>query len=603
MYGGTKSEMERLLADAEKLSGVHYDINNLSDVYTAIHVIQTEMGITGTTAKEAEHTISGSIGMMKASWSNLLIALGDGNNDISDEVDDLVNSIGLVFDNITPVAKNAIEGVGKLVNLLLPKIIKSIPKIVKEYAPLVKDTLVNLFGTILETIQEIDFAGAGAGLLEKLITGIQEGIPKLADALAHLFDNAGSWLSENLPGIIDGAITVVETLLTTLRENLPKIVEAGGNFLLSIAQGIADSLPRLIEALPGIITTVTGFITDNLPTIVQKGIEIIVALVKGIISAIPVLIENLPAIVSAITTSLLDADWSGVGKTIIQTIWDGIKALFSLIPDGLKKIAETAFNFVRDIDWVDLGKKIINFILEGITALITAIPNLMLNIATNAFNFVVGIDWVGLGRKLINFIREGIDFLFNDIPNKMLEIAQKAFDKFGEIDWWKIGKNIIKGIKSGIKDHADELYNKVKEISEGLLTAAENWLGINSPSKKFRDFVGKPIAEGIGVGIEKGMPVKKMKDSLQEVIDAMADADMSEFDEFGNSLFDGVEAPELTDEVLTMRLDDDGKGRAYPADNITFNIYPRDGQDEKRIAEETMKLFTKWDNQKRRAFA
>lgn len=603
MYGGTKSEMERLLKDAEAISGIHYDINNLSDVYNAIHVIQTEMGITGTTAKEAEHTISGSIGMMKASWSNLLIALGDGNNDISDEVDDLVNSIGLVFDNITPVAKSAIEGIGKLVNLLLPKIIKNIPKIVKEYAPLVKDTLVNLFGTILETIQEIDFAGAGAGLLEKLITGIQEGVPKLADALAHLFDNAGSWLSENLPGIIDGAITVVETLLTTLRENLPKIVEAGGNFLLSIAQGIADSLPRLIEALPGIITTVTGFITDNLPTIVQKGIEIIVALVKGIISAIPVLIKNLPAIVSAITTSLLDADWSGVGKTIIQTIWDGIKALFSLIPDGVKKIGETAFNFFRDIEWFELGKKVITFIVNGITALITAIPNLMLNIARNAFNYVQNIDWTGLGRTLINLIKNGIQALFGDIPNKMREIAQSAFQKFTEIEWWKIGKEIINGIKSGIGNHAEDLYNKVKEVSEGLISAAQGFLGIASPSKKFRDLVGKPIAQGIGVGFEKAMPIQKMKDVLQDAIDSVADADMSMFDDIGDSLFSDVESPDFTDDVMTMSLDDDGKGRAYPADNITFNIYPREGQDEKRIAEETMKLFTRWDSQRRRAFA
>jgi hypothetical protein len=83
----------------------------------------------------------------------------------------------------------------------------------------------------------------------------------------------------------------------------------------------------------------------------------------------------------------------------------------------------------------------------------------------------------------------------------------------------------------------------------------------------------------------------------------MADTDMSMLDDFGESLFSGVESPDFADDVLTMSLDDDGKGRAYPADNITFNIYPREGQDEKRIAEETMKLFTKWDNQKRRAFA
>ena len=135
MYGGTKTEMERLLADAEKISGVHYDISNLNDVYQAIHVIQGELGITGTTSEEASKTISGSLNAMKGAWSNLLTGIADENADFDTLVGNLVDSVMTFGDNILPRVKTVLEGIGKLIKELVPKLAQELPSLLQSILP------------------------------------------------------------------------------------------------------------------------------------------------------------------------------------------------------------------------------------------------------------------------------------------------------------------------------------------------------------------------------------------------------------------------------------------------------------------------------------
>ena len=191
-YGGTKEEMQRLLEDATSLSGIEYDISNLNDVYSAIHVIQTELGITGTTAKEASSTISGSVSAMKASWTNLITGIADENQDFDALVDNFVESVGIVAENILPRVETVLVGIGQLVEKLLPVIVDEIPVIINDVLP--------------------DLVQSGMNLVTCLIDGIQQ----------------------NLPQIAQGAIDIIMMLVDTFIQMLPQIVEMGLQMILQL---------------------------------------------------------------------------------------------------------------------------------------------------------------------------------------------------------------------------------------------------------------------------------------------------------------------------------------------------------------------------------
>ena len=162
-YGGTKEEMQRLLADAEKLSGVKYDLSSYADIVEAIHVIQTEMGITGTTAKEASTTIQGSVASMKAAWANLMVGMADDTQDFDLLLSNFIESIGTVADNLLPRIGVVIEGMGKLVAGLAPKIASALPTLTNELLPNLVELGVQSISALVQGIQENgDSLAAGA---------------------------------------------------------------------------------------------------------------------------------------------------------------------------------------------------------------------------------------------------------------------------------------------------------------------------------------------------------------------------------------------------------------------------------------------------------
>lgn len=273
-YGGTKQEMERLLEDAEKLTGFEYNIENLSDVYAAIHAIQTEMGITGTTAKEASETISGSVGMMKSSWQNLITGIADDNADFDSLINNFVDSVSTVGKNIIPRVETTLKGIGKLVKKLVPIISEELPKIVNDI----------------------------------------------------------------LPDILESAVTLVNGLLDGVVNMLPVIVESGGQVLMSLLQGILDSTPQIVEGVMAAISAFIDFVTQNLPQIIEMGFQILVQLTVGIIQAIPQLVAKIPEIIKAIISGLKAgiSGIVDVGKNIVQGVWQGIQALAGWLKDKVK---------------------------------------------------------------------------------------------------------------------------------------------------------------------------------------------------------------------------------------------------------------------------
>lgn len=303
-YGGTKSEMERLLADAQKLTGVKYDISNLSDVYNAIHVIQGELGITGTTAKEAAETLQGSMASMKASWQNFLSGSGD---------------LGQVVDTATDVVKNIV----RIVNEAIPQIVESISTSLPELLKLGQDTL------------------------GQFVQGITTYLPNLMSTAGQIITQLITGIGQTLPELIPQAVECIITIVTGLLDNIDQLIDAGIQLIMGLVNGLIEAIPKLIEAIPTIIQKLISGIIENAPKIIEAGVQLVLSLVTGLIKAIPQIVMAIPQIIGAILQGL----WELPGK-----IWEIlVNIIASFINWGLEiqtKTNEAVSNLVNNvINW------------------------------------------------------------------------------------------------------------------------------------------------------------------------------------------------------------------------------------------------------------
>ena len=285
-YGGTKTEMERLLKDAQKLSGVKYDINNLGDVYSAIHVIQENLGLTGVAAQEASETFTGSFNAMKASLTNVMAAMTTG-ADITQPLTQLMTSAGdFLFKNLIPMLGNFVSAVP------------------------------GALSTVLQTI---------APQIGTAITDIMGNLPGLLTAGVEMVNGLVNGILQGLPGFVSTAITMVGEFASSIILNLPTILQAGADILLNLVNGIVQNFPNLVTSAFSAIIEFAGGIADKLPEILQKGIEILGELAAGIIQAIPDLVAKLPEVFTAIKDKFTQYDWIQIGKDILAGIGNGIK--------------------------------------------------------------------------------------------------------------------------------------------------------------------------------------------------------------------------------------------------------------------------------------
>lgn len=280
-YGGTKEEMQRLLTDAEKISGIKYDISSYADIVDAIHVVQTEMGITGTTAKEAATTIEGSANSMKSAWSNLITGMSNENLDLGDLVQNVVDSVGAFADNLIP-----------RLQIMLPRFADGLTQLVNGLAPYV--------GPALETLLPPLMQGIGG-----LVSGIVQALPAAVEAIS----------------------AVIPMLVEQLTILLPQIISAGVEIIAALASGIGENLPTLIPAVVDAIITITEGLIDHIDLLIIAAGQLIAGLAQGLIEAIPRLVGRLPEIISAIVKGLLKglAAIGMVGQQLVEGLWNGIK--------------------------------------------------------------------------------------------------------------------------------------------------------------------------------------------------------------------------------------------------------------------------------------
>lgn len=321
-YGGTKSEMERLLKDAQKISGVKYDISNLNDVYQAIHVIQGELGITGTTAKEASTTIQGSVSAMKSAWQNMLTGIATGNTDnIGNLVNNLADSVITASQNILPRVKEIANGIVAV----LPQIIGRI----NENLPTLLDSGVQILNTLMEgIITNLPAIMTGANqIISTLLSTLVSMLPKIVEMGIQLIVSLVQGIGQQLPTLIPQMIDAIVLMVDSLLDNIDLIIDAGIQLLIGLSEGLIEALPRLIDKIPIIIEKLINAITNNLPKLVEMGITLIVKLAGGLIKAIPQLISKIPEIINSLVNGFKNyfSNMGEVGKNLVSGIWEGIK--------------------------------------------------------------------------------------------------------------------------------------------------------------------------------------------------------------------------------------------------------------------------------------
>ena len=445
-YGGTQAEMKKLIEDANEYAksigqASNLSIDSFSDIVTAIDLIQQKQSIAGTTAREAATTISGSIQMTKTAWDNLVAGLGNKDADLSSLINNVVTSAETVFNNVLPIAEQALVGIGNFVATIIPTVVDKIPSMLSAVLP----SLVSSAGQLVTSLAQ----------------AFMTGIPALMQTGIELLKSLSSGMAQNVSALLEKALPMLMAFTEELRSNAGQLIDAGLELIVQLAQGIIDALPTIIETVPTIIDNIVNIINDNAPKMIETGLQLIVMMISGLIQAIPVIIENMPKIIACIWDTMAAVNWLSLGTQIITAFKNGIVALIPAL--------KAAGGSIKD----------------GIINAIKALPQGLLNIAksagSNMINALKSFDWLGLGRNIVVGIKNGI---FNNIAiviDAVTSLAERAFDAiksfFGihspsTLMRDQIGKNLSLGMAEGISAYGDTAISTMSDMAQAVSDAA-----------------------------------------------------------------------------------------------------------------------------------
>ena len=501
-YGGTKEEMKRLLEDAEKLSGIHYDISNLNDVYSAIHVIQEELDITGTTAKEASTTIQGSASAMKAAWQNMLTGIADENADFDTLIGNLVSSVSTFAENILPRIEVALKGVGKLISGLAPVIVEALP---------------GLLDTILP-----EFINAVMSIVDSIIAVLPELLPTLIDAAVDILMQLIEALAENLPTIIEAILEGLNQIIEGITENLPTLIEAVVSCFNQIIDVVAQNLPTITQSIVDALITMVQAIIDNLPQFLQAFLTLVLSFNEALIQALPQIIEALPQLIEGIINFIIEAI-----PILIDAYIQLMTALIEALPDIIEAISEALPELIDGIidGILTLLPKIIECGIQLFIALIQNIGDIIAGIAAALPDLINGIiqailehlpEIIECGVKLFVALVENLPKILIEILKAVAEILSSILGAIndGFENMAEAGLNLVKGLWQGIKDAAGWFKDKISGWVDDVMSAIKGFFGIASPSKLTAED-GKYLAMGLGKGITDN--IKYATDAVKDM--------------------------------------------------------------------------------------
>lgn len=451
-FAGTKTGAEEMVAAAEKLDPTFKAQRDSTgkltlaygDLVKAIHIVQTDMNITGTTSKEAASTIQGSLGMLSASWTNLLTGLGDESADLGTLFDNVIDSALTVVDNIQPIATRAVQGIATLIQKIAPVVANNLPQIVNTLMPALTSAVISLISslssvlpTLLKTVSD---------LIIRVLPVFMQMLPTILSSLFDMITALATWLAEgdNVNQIIQGILDLVTLLANQLDVILPVL------------------FPALIKIIGAVATELSS--PENIKTVLTAVVLVIKAIVDGIIAAAP---DFVMAILS-------------IGQQIYNTISQFLNWMADLITPGL----EFFINKFRS--W---GETVKNWVLTLITNVKTSFSTWLTNIKT-AFS-----DGFEAIKTKISDIINGIKGFVTDAINTIAGLPDKALS---------IGKDLISGLWNGISDKTQWVLDQIAGLGTKITNKVKKVFGVASPSRRFME-IGQYLAEGLGIGYESGM--------------------------------------------------------------------------------------------------
>lgn len=335
--------MQRLLVDAQKISGIKYDINNLSDVYSAIHVIQGELGVTGTTAKEASATISGSVASAKASFSNFLSGAGS--------IDDVVKTFTTAGTNIgnavIKMAPKIIQGIIQLINALLPQI----PPLLQKLLPVVITGVQGILTGLVQMLPQI--LNILIGILPQLVGFVTSMLPQILQAVIQGAIMIITALAEQMPVLVPQIIEAILSMIPVLIDNLPLFIEAGYKLLVGLLSGIIQSTPKLIAYIPKIVKSILNYI-KKLPGLLWKvGTNAIKELGKAFVNNLAWVVGKAKDIGKKVLNSIKDflkpSHLLDIGKNLVKGLWNGINNAKDWVLDKIKGFGKSVLKGIKKI--------------------------------------------------------------------------------------------------------------------------------------------------------------------------------------------------------------------------------------------------------------
>ena len=532
-YGGTKKEMQRLLDDANKINAsqgksTKYTIDNFADISEAIHVVQEDLKITGTTSKEASETFTGSLAAVKAAAQNLMGKLALGEN-FDKELDHLVNTAKtFLFDNALPMIMKIASG---LPTALVGMLEKAVPVFLEEGQKLLKSLLDgfssdkdgNIITRAITVIQQLamgimknlpmvlklgveiiksvlqgitnaqkggEFLATIQTVIKELLEIIKTELPNIIKMGASILLSLVKGITDEKDGLLKTALTTIETLISIIVENLPLVLDAGLKILLALLEGIIDNLPQLIKSAKNLIVQIVKTIVANLPLIITSAIKIISALVSGIAENLPLLIDAAISIVEELAQALIDNP-EAITQATIEIVDEIVKLLF----DNLPKI-------------FSMGEKILGKLVSGITGTVDALAPPLANLIDSGLAKVreFGERFREAGRNIINSIKQGIEDKVNAVTGAISGVAEKVrnFLPFSpakegplkDLDKLNFGGTISYGIEKG-KPEVSAAMNKLLQfdgvnasVNHNLQAPKQNKdITLNLGGKRFRAFV------------------------------------------------------------------------------------------------------------------
>lgn len=540
-YAGTKEGMQSLLKDAEAISGVKYDISSYSDIVDAIGVIQDSFDITGTTAKEAEGTIEGSLNSMKAAWQNVLAGM-TGVWEKSGEEWDMAGAVNTLVQTISTY----------LFGNLLPAVGSFITQIPAALSTFISAAWQQIGVQIQAATGATDFSSLlslGIQAITQFVSGIMQHIPEVMQKGGEILTALGTGIMTTVPELLSSASTLFNDLINTIAEHMPEILETGKEILTNLWNGIQENLPTLLQSFGQFIGSIASTILTHLPQIISTGFSLISSLISGILTALPTLIPNMVmGLFNGISSGLSGVNWGQLGMDILNALISGILGLIGSLGTALQSIWTTISGWNSDVStntttWVsNLVNSVVNWFMQlpgnimgaispaiqnviqwgsnlvssGVSAAsnfisrvistVTALPGRIWSAIVGAVSRVTswGASLASAGMSAASRLVSSVVSGVSSLPSQMVSV----------------GSNIVHGIISGVSNAAGSLLRKMQSLASDALDAAKSALGIKSPSRVFRDQVGQWIPAGIAAGITGNSSV--VDKALEDLTDPLS---------------------------------------------------------------------------------